>query len=97
MDWQMPQSRIFSVHMKEIPHKFMYILMPWFINEIPVQSHILIPLMKLGKVLSHEKKLLSGMAKHEQIAALQVPELVLIDSGHLVYHGAFKMNNLIMR
>ena len=55
------------------------------------------PLTKLCELLSHKEKLLSRMSHHKCICHLQVAELIPSFSRHLIQHGAFQMNNLIMR
>ena len=82
--------------MQQIPDKILHILIIRLIQKEPVKRSIFIPLMILGKVLTHKEQLLTGMTKHKEIAALQVTELILALSRHLIDHRALKMNHFIM-
>ena len=66
-------------------------------QKIPVQFSLLAPLLILAEVLSHKQQFLSRMADHIGIACLQVLELVLSKTRHLIDHRAFQMDNLVMR
>ena len=62
----------------------------------PFQTLALIKFRKLGKVLTHEQKLLSRMTHHKTIGCPQIRKLIFVFARHFSNHGAFAMNDLIM-
>ena len=82
--------------MEQILHIVLKFPVVILVREIPVQRNLFVPFMELAEILSHEQELLAGMAHHESIAGFQIGELVPAKAGHLVNHGAFQMNHLIV-
>ena len=63
----------------------------------PVELSLFAPLSELAEILPHEQQLFAGMAEHKGIACLQVFELVVRITGHLVQHGTLQMYDLVVR
>ena len=85
---------LLEFRLKDVPGSVTAVLR--LIQEIPVKFTVLTPFSLLGKFLSHEQQLLARMSEHERITGLQVREFIVIQSGHLVDHGALQMHDLIM-
>ena len=83
--------------MQQIAHKVMQGAIVLLLQKIPVNLSILTPLPELSEVLSHEKKLLSGVPHHEEIARFQIPEFLFLHSRHFLNHRALQMHHFIMR
>ena len=66
-------------------------------KQIPFQLPVLVPLIKLREILSHEQQLLTRMNHHKTICRAQIGKLLIILAGHLVDHGALAVHDLIMR
>ena len=66
------------------------------LREVPLHLAVFIPLVIFSDILSHEKKLLSGMAHHVAVACLQVGELLLPVSGHFPKHGGLAVHHLVV-
>jgi len=94
---QLIQCLILLIKMKQIFIPVLNLLMWFFCKKEPIQFSLFTPLTKLCELLSHKEKLLSRMSHHKCICHLQVAELIPSFSRHLIQHGAFQMNNLIMR
>ena len=84
------------VEMEEVLHKGLQIPVQRLLAEVPVQRRVFIPLVELREILSHKEELLPGMSEHKEIGRLEISELVLCASRHLVDHGAFQMYDLIV-
>ena len=91
------QRRMCLIELKESPHKALHIAVRRFLEKLPVQRDLFIPLMPLCEFLAHEEQLLAGMTYHVTVAALQVRKLILVDARHLVDHGALEVHHLIVR
>ena len=67
-------------------------------QKTPVKAGILVPLMDLGKLLTHKQKLLSWMAQHKTVSRPQILCFPLQRiTRHLADHRAFPVNHLVMR
>ena len=66
-------------------------------KEVPLEALLLAPLRKLRHILSHEEKLLAGMAGHVAVSNAKVSELLLVGAGHLSEHRALAVHHLVMR
>ena len=60
-----------------------------FFSQVPVQTNLFIPLVKLAEILSHEQKLLARMSQHEGVAGFQIGKFITKEAGHFVDHGTF--------
>ena len=87
---------IFPVHVQQIPHIGLQMLVLLVLQKEPVQFPLLAPLSVLSEILSHEQQLFARLAKHEGITDLKILELLILLSRHLVDHRAFQMNHFIM-
>ena len=93
---QLIHRRILLVEMQQLLHELLERRIQRLLAEIPVKRYILIPLMELTEILSHEQKLLARMTEHEEIAALQILELIRQLARHFIDHGALEMHHLIV-
>ena len=82
--------------MEEVTHEILYALVLRLLGEVPVKGYLLVPLVKLCEILPHKEQLLAGVTEHKEVAALQIPELILVEAWHLVDHRALEMDDLIV-
>ena len=87
---------IFLIQMEQILVPVLDRLMFRLCQKIPVKLSLLTPFTQLGKLLTHEEKLLARMSHHERIAGFQICIFIKSKSRHLIDHGALQMHNLIM-
>ena len=86
---QAVHGRIFFVDVEQIPEIVLQVPVKRFFRQIPVQRNLLIPLVKLAEILTHEQKLFARMSHHESVSYFQIGEFIVVKPGHLVDHGAF--------
>ena len=91
------QRRILGIELVEGLHILLHLAVDGVLKEVPLQLPVLIPLVHLAEILSHEQELLAGMAQHEAVGRPQVGELLLEGSSrHLVDHGALPVHHLVV-
>ena len=71
-------------------------LMLGVVQQIPVQLLLPVPFNELAKLAAHEAQLLARMGKLIAVEGAQGGELLVIVAAHLVDHGAFAVDHLVM-
>src|ERR1700722_3170616 len=66
-------------------------------EEIPLEAGIVVPLRPLAEFVAHEQQLLSWVAEHETVEKAQVCEFLPVVARHLANHGAFAIDDFVMR
>ena len=66
------------------------------IQQQPVQPFRVTPLYELGELVAHERQFLAGMGEHICIERSEVRELLVVVPGHLLYHGALAVDDLVV-
>ena len=91
------KGRMGAVQMVQGLHIVLGLLMNGIFQQVPLQGCVFIPLIYLGKILSHKQQLLPRMAGHKAVSGPQVLGLLLQRlPGHLSDHGAFSVDHLIV-
>ena len=70
--------------------------MVFHLAQFPLYGAVLIPLVKLSQILSHEKQLLSGMGHHISIRKPQVRKFLFPFAGHFTEHGCLAVHHLVV-
>ena len=58
--------------------------MPVVLQQVPVQTAVVAPLLMLSQLAAHEEQLLAGMAPHVSVQQPQVGESLPQIAGHLI-------------
>ena len=70
--------------------------MIFLFQKIPFQLFFRLPVFLLGKLLSHEKELLSGMGHHIGVGSSQVCLLLGRSARHFPDHGFLSVHDVVM-
>ena len=91
------KSRMAQIQVIQRLYVILHLLMNRVLCQIPLQGCIFIPLIHLGKILSHKQQLFPGMSGHKTISCSQVLSLLLQRlPRHLPDHRALAVNYLIV-
>ena len=90
------QRALFLEGAIEIPHPMLNALMVLVLEQVPVQTLVVIPFAPLPKLTSHEHELLARMAKHVSVERSQRGALLPDVSWHFVEHRALAVDDLVM-
>ncbi len=90
------QGRFMTIEVVEIPDQPLLAAVPGVLQQVPGQLGIVIPLVALGDLGTHEVELLAGVGIHEAHVGAQVGGLLPLVPGHLVEQGVLAVDHLVV-
>jgi len=69
---------------------------PRVVQQVPVQSAVVVPFAKLGELAAHEQQLLARMRVHVPVAGAQRGEALPVVAGHLAEQRALAVHHLVV-
>ena len=83
--------------MIQIAHQPLHARVARVVQQMPVQTLVVVPFAHLGKLAAHEEQLFARMAPHKTEVSAQVGKLLPHVAGHFGQQRAFAVNHLVVR
>ena len=91
------ECRMAGIKVIQLLYILLHLAVDRILQQFPLDRCILIPLIHLGEILSHEEEFLARMSHHKTVCRPQVRKLVLKRlSRHLIDQGTLSVNHLVV-
>ena len=91
-----PQLAVVEIELVERLFVFPQALMLGEVENVPVKTGLVVPLLELRELLTHEHQLLAGVCHHIGEESSERSESQFSRTAHLVDHGAFSVNHFVV-